>query len=510
MDKSKPNKAKPSSEFQTIAPATLSLGPTPAESGEAPAPTPWFVQYRGYLLALFLLIALLLAVVFVLPRMVPTPDAPASSSPAPVAAAPPLESPWNEAQIAKQRLAAQEILAELLKRQSSLEQKQVTVWDEPGYQAAMALAAEGDELYRQREFAPAQDKYHATLVAFDTLLEKSAAVFDEAIDRGARALADEQAEPAITAYQLALDINNDSSDAQQGLRRAEVLDEVLSLLAEGTALERRQQLEEARERYQQAKALDGQSEKVTRALASNSAAITDRDFSKAMSLGYAALQQGAFDNATRSFRHAERLKPGSSLAKDALVQTDNQRSQTRINDFLAKGQAEEQQEAWQAASDWYQKALAIDDSVVTARIGQIRADARHKLDQQLTAAIAKPERLMNQAVYGRTRQLYRDAVAMTDGGPKHQRQVAALGQMLKDALLDVQVELQSDNLTQVTLYKVGKLGQFTTKQLALKPGRYTVVGTRDGYRDVRREFTVKARERAPAIVIQCRDKVKNG
>ena len=510
MDKSKPNKAKPSSEFQTIAPATLSLGPTPAPNEEARATAPWFVQYRGYLLALILLIGLLLAVVFVLPTVVPVPEKPANSPAAPAVAAPPLESPWNEAQIAKQRLAAQEILAELLKRQASLEQKQVTVWDQPGYQAAMALAAEGDELYRQREFAPAQEKYRATLAAFDALLAKSAGVFDQALARGAKALADELSTPAIEAYQLALNINNDSTDAQQGLRRAEVLDEVLSLLAEGAALERQQQLEEARERYQQAKALDSQSGKVTQALAANATAITDRDFSKAMSLGYAALQQGAYDNAAKSFRHAARLKPGSPLAKDALVQTGNQQSQSRIKQFLSRGRAEEQKEAWKAASEWYQKALAIDASVVNARVGQIRADARDKLDQQLTAAIAKPERLMNEAVYRQARQLYRDAAAVTHTGPRHESQVAALDQLLKDALLDVQVELQSDNLTQVTLYKVGKLGQFTTKQLALKPGRYTVVGTRDGYRDVRREFTVKAREAVPAIVIQCRDKVSNG
>lgn len=52
------------------------------------------------------------------------------------------------------------------------------------------------------------------------------------------------------------------------------------------------------------------------------------------------------------------------------------------------------------------------------------------------------------------------------------------------------VQLASDNLTDVQIYRVGRLGSFESRQIELLPGKYTAVGTRAGYRDVRREFTI--------------------
>ena len=65
-------------------------------------------------------------------------------------------------------------------------------------------------------------------------------------------------------------------------------------------------------------------------------------------------------------------------------------------------------------------------------------------------------------------------------------------------------------MTQITLYKISKLGHFVTKDIELKPGKYTALGTRDGYRDVRQEFTVTAGNTKPIIVIQCKEKIANG
>ena len=71
----------------------------------------------------------------------------------------------------------------------------------------------------------------------------------------------------------------------------------------------------------------------------------------------------------------------------------------------------------------------------------------------------------------------------------------------------VPVSLQSDNITQVTIYRVGALGAFEQRSLELVPGSYTVVGTRPGYRDVRREISVMPGAAPAPIVIRCEDKI---
>ena len=53
------------------------------------------------------------------------------------------------------------------------------------------------------------------------------------------------------------------------------------------------------------------------------------------------------------------------------------------------------------------------------------------------------------------------------------------------------MRLTSDELTTVTLYRVGALGAFASHDVELRPGTYTAIGSRDGYRDVRQTFTVR-------------------
>ena len=67
----------------------------------------------------------------------------------------------------------------------------------------------------------------------------------------------------------------------------------------------------------------------------------------------------------------------------------------------------------------------------------------------------------------------------------------------------VQISLVSDNATQVAIQRVGSFGTFSRREIALKPGKYTVVGTRDGFRDVRRDVTVAPGQDVQTISVSC-------
>ena len=62
-------------------------------------------------------------------------------------------------------------------------------------------------------------------------------------------------------------------------------------------------------------------------------------------------------------------------------------------------------------------------------------------------------------------------------------------------------------LTEVTLYRVGALGTFVSKQVELRPGTYTAIGSRDGYRDVRRTFTVVPGRELPTVSVVCIEQI---
>jgi hypothetical protein len=67
------------------------------------------------------------------------------------------------------------------------------------------------------------------------------------------------------------------------------------------------------------------------------------------------------------------------------------------------------------------------------------------------------------------------------------------------------VVIESDGLTELTLSRVGRLGPLTRRSLELVPGHYTLTGTRRGYRDVRRQFSLMPGAPAPTVSLRCQE-----
>ena len=79
--------------------------------------------------------------------------------------------------------------------------------------------------------------------------------------------------------------------------------------------------------------------------------------------------------------------------------------------------------------------------------------------------------------------------------------------MLKRAATPLRVQLVSDNQTEVSVFKVGRFGNFDTRELELRPGNYVAVGIRPGYRDVRVEFRVAPEIDMQPVAVQCEEAI---
>jgi len=97
--------------------------------------------------------------------------------------------------------------------------------------------------------------------------------------------------------------------------------------------------------------------------------------------------------------------------------------------------------------------------------------------------------------------------AMAPKGPQLSTQINQLERLITDAQTPIKVIIESDSLTDVAVYKVAKLGRFATRELDLKPGTYTVVGARDGYKDIRRKIVIKAGQKPMHLIIKCMVKI---
>ena len=485
--------------FEPVTTADASGAPSRTVSASAPGSGTRLVIALGCLLLAAGL------VIFWLPSQVPepvlAPVQPAAPAPRQVQGA--QLSPWSEAQLLRQRKAAQNVLALLLEEQFALEESAVEQWAGDDFAAALAEAAEADQLYRQQQFPAATTGYQRGLEQLLAISEALPRIFAGHLQQGLSAIEEGQPGPAMRHLELARLIEPDSSEVSRALGRASNLKQVLSLLREAAAARANQDLDLTASLLEQAAALDAQHRQVATALAKIRKEITERDFRRAMSAGYAALDQQDFALAEKNFLAAQRLAPGSQETDAALEETRAARTQARIGHLAEQARAAEAKERWPPAVSGYQEILEIDETLVFARAGLIRSSTRAGLEQRLLRIIDQPQRLAEARVLEQARQTLSEAAALKQPGPRLLRQLEQVRETLRIAVTPISIALWSDELTEVSINRVARLGRFLHHQLELTPGTYTAVGVRSGYRDVRRKFTVVYGQTNPAIEIRC-------
>ncbi len=487
------NEEKSSTGFTQIKPVAINLttkSPPDRSSSSKKRPKLNIFIWTGF----SLLLITAGVVIFLLPRWINTADIVPTQVSTPADTAPqrtsqPVRttagSPWERAQESKLRRDSQEILEQLLEAQKTLVNHGVMKWAEQEYTQAMQHAESGDKMYNQREFNQAHSEYEQALIIFNELVERLDGVFEETMEKGNQALADGDSKGAKEAFQLALAIDKLDRAANIGRERAQTLDEIIALINKGDDLLQDEQLEQAKATYQQALDLDSHSAKAKLQIQLADQKILDREFNHNMSSGFSALENNRLKQARQSFTAALKLKPRSIEAKDALKQTKQKITTIRINSILDQAKKLETEERWHDALTKYNSALELNASLAEAQAGQTRTTTRTKLHDRLKQILTHPERLYEQAVYDETVEFFKILRTASNPGPVLTKQLIALTNLLSIARTPITIRLQSDNMTQVTLYKVGELGYFLTKELSLRPGRYVAVGKRDGYQDVR-------------------------
>lgn len=488
--------------------------PDPAPAGRRAGVSLWILPALGALVVAAGL------VIFWLPGAItaPPPDAqpgPASdgdstapaSGPSSPSAAPSEASPWSDAQQAKLRKEAQDVLEKLLDLQFQLEEQGVKQWAPERFAEATSIAAEADKLYREREFVAAKEGYRKALEQFTELADSIPAQMEKLLGEARAAVESGDQAGAEAALEVASLIDPDATALAALRQRAAAVPQMLHLLRQAAELEAAGELAAAEARLSQAAQLDPEHQGAQAELRRVAAALREQRFNDAMSSGYAALDGGRFDSAREAFRRAATLRPDAAETANALAEVAAAETAASLAELRRQGRQYEDRERWQVAVEAYENALAIDNTLLFAREGLERARPRAELDEQLRAVIDQPERLTDTTVARDTGGLLEQARTLSPAGPVLREQIARVAELLQKANTPVEVTLRSDGQTRVTVYKVAQLGRFEQQQLALRPGSYTAVGAREGYRDVRREFTVSHDSAPETVTVICTEPI---
>jgi len=231
----------------------------------------------------------------------------------------------------------------------------------------------------------------------------------------------------------------------------------------------------------------------------------DRQYVDAMSRGLAALENRQWLAAQDAFALASRLRPDAPEVADGLARARAGQRRDSVAKNLILAREFEQSEAWREAEKTYSAVLTIDPESALALDGRKRTETRAALDEKVEFHLANPGRLSTAAVFDDAASCLEEALETVPSGPRLESQIARLEVLLEHVSTPVAVVLESDAQTEIMVYRVGRLGTFTRRELNLKPGAYTVVGSRSGYRDVRLQLVVTPGTPPKPLVIRCTD-----
>lgn len=432
------------------------------------------------------------------PASTPTPTTP-NSTPAP--------GPSTAGETAAMRERAQRALQGYLQLRARLELLNAGDWGEPDWSDSAARASAGDRYFAQLQFAAADKEYQAALGQLQRLEANRAVMLTSALEGAASALARDDVPDAIAGFEAALRIEPEHPDAVLGIAKARSRGAVIEQMNLGRAAEANGDLDAAMAAYRQAVQLEVDYAAAQTALQRVSAEIDARDFTAAMTQVLNALDAGQTTAAGKALAEAERLRPDDPAVQDARIRLQAMRARAGLNRLRRQAADRVGVEDWQGAMAAYRKALRIDPAAAFARTGLRHAEARAKLNRQFDHYLDKPTRLYSAAPLANAEKLLAAASDAPSDEPRLAKKIARLRQLVAAAGTPVRVTLNSDGETSVVIYHVGRLGKFDRHQLDLRPGDYTVVGSRPGYRDVRKVIRVRPGTPLPPLLVRCEEAI---
>ncbi|MBV1905755.1 MAG: hypothetical protein KUG75_06735 [Pseudomonadales bacterium] len=511
------NETENKDQFAIIQPTSLNLGGE-VEPGVTPERTTQKISVPAIVSSILIIFGIW--VFFFLPDNLSTPptplntdkqNLPASTVNDPRAANPARPENSNIApfeQLDKQRArkSTEKTLAEFVKLQIKLEDSmQVKLWATDAYAEAIAIANQGDALFIKTDYKASMFKYQQGSDALQTLVNQGDSLFSKAILEAKEALAQLDAATAKKAFKRAQDIHPGDPELQKGLIRANNMPQALKARKMAQKYLQNKQYLQAKKAFQKVQSLDPGILGIEQQISDITLAINEQNFRKYISEAYAALNAENFEKAEKSFQLADKIKPGHASITAGQRQLKSAILLSSIAAIKATALSHIAAEQWTELPATYKTALKLDANLKFAKDGLVQARKRALIDIAMDNIIAQPEALSSDSIYTEAQLTYNRALKISNRGPRLQSQIQSVKTILDIAASPIPVQLKSDNLTEVSIVRRGRVGIFRSKTIDLRPGSYIFTGSRPGYRDIRKSIDIT--HTVNSIVVQCEEAI---
>jgi tetratricopeptide (TPR) repeat protein len=402
----------------------------------------------------------------------------------------------------------EELTRGILRQQLSLEDTGVIFWAAIEYENVNADLEAADNLYREKQFQPALDQYKAVSAILSRLQSRTISELEKHTAWGDNALLEGDVISALTSFTVAVAIDGENEALRYKLARAETLQEVQELVRQGEVFERNGELNNAKSTFKTAINIDREWLPANNGLTRVQGTIKKRNFQLAMSEGFLGISNNNYEAAREAFTRAKKILPNSNEPDDGFLQIEQSERNDIILGHQKKATAHIASENWPGAIEEYEAALLIAESLEFAVNGLVYANSRLTLKNKLQRFLGDPTLLQSDVGLAEASTTLRQASRARPTTDQLLNHIDILARLISTARIEIPVTINSDGKTEVTVRRHAALGKITNKLVSLIPGRYTVVGKRQGYRDVREDLVVLAGKPSPILEIASTERVR--
>jgi tetratricopeptide (TPR) repeat protein len=414
--------------------------------------------------------------------------------------------------VALERMAAAKSAADeqrdaYRRQRDALAKLPVAAWGETAWAQAQAVDAAAQKVYDELDFPGAGTQWADGARQLRALSAARGPALSAALSAGQVALAKPDSRAATAAFGKALAIQPGHAGATAGLKRAQTLDEVIHLVDAARVDEQSGREAAAVAGYRRALALDPATTAARAGLARLQQQAGEVRYRGLLASAWQQLGAGKREQARALFTQAGQLRPNASEVVEGLAQVDAGNRSAQLGGLKSRAAAAERGERWAEAEALYAEVLVSEPGLSFATEGRARSSARARLDKQLQGVLDDPTQALRAALRQMARVWLEQAAQQAAPNSRLKQQALGVARLVAAAERPVSLVIQSDGETQLTVLRLKRLGGVAEATVEVLPGKVVVVGTRPGYRDVRREVDVLPDTTPAPLVVRCEERI---
>ena len=210
--------------------------------------------------------------------------------------------------------------------------------------------------------------------------------------------------------------------------------------------------------------------------------IRNNNFDNHISLGFSKIENHEMKEARYHYQKAEKIYPEGLELKALLEQILAEEKLYRTGQALKQAEQATREDNWVQAKAEFEKAQKNMPSNEEAIKGIKLAKEILRLQSVLTQYEKSPYRLADNGVLNEAKKILEHASYFSKQSSILRKKIKQLSELIATFNQLISVMVTSDNMTDIQVRGIGKLGRIHNKTIELKPGYYTFEGTRNGFK----------------------------